>query len=268
MIPDYDSIMKAQDATVINKSEFYATGKGLPDHGVAMVERPYIVRNDELVIYGLILMFAMISVSLFQSKSLIMYRIKTFFTTKRVYSDENVNDNRSEVLNVFLASCIGACSQSIMFYYCLSLVYKFPQYLDKPYWMMGIAVLVLWSMVYVKAILYSLVNWVFFDAESCRRWNHGYFLLVILSSFAFYVLAVVSTFFQPSVKIVTSCGLFVYILNEILLLYKLLVNFRIKKYGTLLIFLYFCSVEILPLMLLWHLLYWVFNSYFVNNLLT
>ena len=92
--------------------------------------------------------------------------------------------------------------------------------------------------------------------------------MVVVAGYVFGVLALASVFLHLEIKTVTLCVVFIYVLYELLHFYKLFVNFKFKKHGALLIFLYFCSVELLPIMLIGHVLDWVFNSYFVNNLLT
>lgn len=268
MVPDYDSILMTTDSNVINRSEYYTVGKGKPDRSVAMEELPYSASMDNVLTICFVAMFIVLSFVLYHSRHVLAFRFKTFFTTRRVYSTENANENKSETLGILSLSCVGALSLGIMFYYCLSVQYQFPSYFEKPHWVLALSSVAFFVLLYLRALVYSIVNWVFFEGNSRHRWNVGYFLLASLSSYVFYTIAVASVFFHLEIKSVTLCVLFVYVLYEILHLYKLFVNFKFKSYGALLIFLYFCSVEMLPLMLIWRLFDWVFNSYFVNNLLT
>lgn len=266
MVYDYDSILTSVDSNVINRSEYYKTGKGIPDHTIAMEGLPYSVSMDSVVLHAFMIICLILSVALYQRRHLLLFRSKTFFTTRRVYS--NVNENQSEWLSVLLISIAGSLSLSILFYYCLSLRYQFPDYYDKPHWIMFLGTGAVFVLIYFRAFVYSVINWVFFNPDERRRWNVGYFLLVVVLSYLFSILAIASVFLQLEIKTVTYSMVFVCVLYEILHLYKLIVNFKFKNYGTLLIFLYFCSVELLPIMLMGHILDWVFNSYFVNNLLT
>lgn len=238
------------------------------DRTVAMEELPYSASMDNVLSLCFVAMFIVLSFVMYRSRHVFAFRFKTYFTTRRVYSAENVNENKSEVLGILSLSCVGALSLGIIFYYCLSVRYSFPTYLDPPHWVFAIASAVFLVLLYFRALVYSVVNWVFFESGARRRWNVGYFLLTSLSSYIFFSIAVASVFFHLEIKSVTLCMLFVYILYEILHLYKLFVNFKFKSYGALLIFLYFCTVEIMPLLLIWHIFDWVFSSYFVNNLLT
>ena len=268
MSTDYDSILTATDSNVINKSEYYVTGKDLRSDTVPMSERPYMLSRDNNIVSVFILMFVIISLSIYHNRLLIAFRIKKFFTTRRIYSDDNVNDNSNDIVTIFLLCGVCSCSQSILLYHCLSHIYVFPSYYDRPYWIIGAGMLLFLLLMSFRGLLYFLVNKVFFDNERQRVWNNSFILSTILSSYAFFILSALTVFLHFSVKNVIIYSLFVLFLFELLLLYKLIVNFTNKKSGILLIILYFCSVEIMPYALLWHFINWIFNSNLVNNLLT
>ncbi len=269
MANDYDSILTATDSNVINRSEYYATGKEQPDHSVAMEKIPYSVSMDSVVLACFFLMFSVLSIVLYHRRHTLVYRFKSFFTSRRGYSNSNVNKNQSEWLSVLSISIVCSLSLGILLYYCLSVQCEFPDYYDKPYWTLFLGAGAVFVFIYIRAMLYTIINWVFFDNNDERqRWTVGYFLLVVVAGYVFGVLALASVFLHLEIKTVTLCVVFIYVLYELLHFYKLFVNFKFKKHGALLIFLYFCSVELLPIMLIGHVLDWVFNSYFVNNLLT
>lgn len=237
----------------------------MADHTVAMESLPYTVGMDSVVLYVFMSVCFILSVVLYLRRHLFLFRTRTFFTTRRVYS--TVNENQSEWPSVLLISIAGSLSLGILFYYCISLRYQLPDYYDKPHWILFLVTGAVFVFVYLRALIYSIINWVFFKADERHKWNVGYFFLVMAMSYLSSVLALASVFLQLEMKTVTYCMVFVCILYEILHLYKLIVNFRFKTYGAVLIFLYFCSVELLPILLIGHILNWVFNSYFVNNLL-
>ena len=103
----------------------------------------------------------------------------------------------------------------------------------------------------LKGILYGLINWVFFRHEQNVRWISSYFFLTGVFCFLLYPFSLIELFGGLSEKLLFLILLFLFISYEILLFYKLIVNFRAKKYGILLIFLYFCAVELLPALFLW-----------------
>ena len=61
-----------------------------------------------------------------------------------------------------------------------------------------------------------------------------------------------SVFIPLQYTFMIICLVIVLILYELMLFFKLNINFRTKKYGYMLIFLYFCSVELMPVLVLGH----------------
>ena len=49
-----------------------------------------------------------------------------------------------------------------------------------------------------------------------------------------------------------------------MLFYKLIINFRMKKYSYVLIILYFCSVEMVPALAIWRLASY-FSGFIIEN---
>lgn len=256
-----------QDSNVINSSEYYRLGTSAPSHGVLMSERSYSVSHDDFIIGGVAVMFFVMSAILYRSRLYFISRIKDFFASKRQYSDENLGDSGNEGYNIFLLDSISALSISLILFDMFADMLHFNPVLGIPYWLIGAGYVAVMVFVYAKAFIYSLVNWVFFDSERRKNWMHAYFLLTPLTAFIFYPLALVDLFFDNSSKIVILCVIFVVFVYELLLFYKLNSNFRSRKYGFLLIFLYFCSVEVMPALVLWRILSGASDSFIVNNIL-
>ncbi len=267
MIPDYDSILTAIDSNVVNRSEFYARGESAPDIGIPMVERTYAVCSDDYVVAGAAVIFIVIACIVWRCKRLLMHHAKDFFTSKRLFSDDTMKDNSSEVNVVLLLATISALSLSLIFFNHLAEQHPFNTVLGVPYWVFGMGFVAFMCFIYAKAWIYTLVNWVFFDRESSKKWISRYFYLTSLTAFVFFPLSMVEIFFDNSLDIVIWCAILVGIIYEILLFYRLFTNFKTKKYGYLLIFLYFCSVELMPALILWNGLSWASDSIIVKNLL-
>lgn len=105
--------------------------------------------------------------------------------------------------------------------------------------------------VIIKGAIYWLVNWVFFRVDANVKWMQSYFYITAAFSFVLFPFSLIELFVGMSEKLLSICIVILFISYEILLLYKLIVNFKANKYGILLIFLYFCSVELLPALFVW-----------------
>jgi len=256
-----------QDSNAINGSKYYKLGTSAADHSVLMSERSYSVSQDDYIVGGVALLFFVLAAILYRSRLYFISRIKDYFATKRQYSEEITGDNSSESYNIFLLDSISAISISLIMFDIFADKLHFNPVLGIPYWLIGLGYVVIMIFVYGKAWIYTIVNWVFFDSERRRDWIHAYFLVTSLTAFVFYPLALVDLFFENSTTIVIPCVIFMLVLYELLLFYKLNSNFKSKKYGFLLIFLYFCSVELMPAFVLWRILSGASDSFIVSNIL-
>lgn len=107
------------------------------------------------------------------------------------------------------------------------------------------------AFVVLKGLLYMVINWVFASSENNMRWINAYFFITAVLVFLLFPFALVELFVGFSQKMLVICLLILFIVYEITLFYRLVVNFKGNKYGFLLIFLYFCTVELLPALFLW-----------------
>lgn len=261
-----DSIWVGLDSNVIRQTELYKQGVLLPDRTMVVGERDFAVRNDDYIVAGMAVMFFILAAILYRSRNVLWHRLKDFFTTKRTYTDDDVEGNSDEAIHVFLLISISAISLSCMFLDDRIALSSFISVTGVPYWLFGAGFVVCMAFIYLKAWLYLLVNWVFFDRDSSQRWIVGYLLLTALTAFLFYPLVLLDVFAHFGHEIVIRGAILVVVLYELLLFYKLITNFRVKKYGYMLIFLYFCSVELLPTLVFGHLAVWLSDS-LVNNIL-
>lgn len=106
--------------------------------------------------------------------------------------------------------------------------------------------------VVLKGVVYAVIGWVFFRSEQNVRWLAAYFFLTALLSFALFPLSLIELFTSVNTTVLLIFVTFLFIVYEFSFFYKLIINFKAKKYGILLIFLYFCSVEIMPALFVWH----------------
>lgn len=262
-----DSIWVGFDSNVIRQTELYKQGVLLPDRTVAVGERDFAVRNDDYIVAGMAVMFFILAAILYRSRNVLWHRLKDFFTTKRTYTDDDTEGNSDEAIHVFLLISISAISLSCMFLDDRIALSSFLPVTGIPYWLFGAGFVMCMAFIYFKAWLYLLVNWVFFDRDSSQRWIVGYLLLTALTAFLFYPLALLDVFAHIRHEIVIGGAILVGVLYEFMLFYKLIANFRVKKYGYMLIFLYFCTVELLPTLVFGHLTVWLSDNYLVKNIL-
>ena len=100
----------------------------------------------------------------------------------------------------------------------------------------------------VKVLIFAATNRIFFDHSTVALWEYSYAAWTILASVPLYLLCVCVLFFNiPPRFIFLLLGIGVVVL-EICLLYKAFHIFSSKKYGILQIFVYLCTLELMPLL--------------------
>ena len=103
----------------------------------------------------------------------------------------------------------------------------------------------------IKWILYSFVNWIFFNKTRNIIWLESYFNVVIGAGFLLFPIVLLIVYFDLSPQIAPYFIGFVIIIAKILLFYKCFSNFFNKFHGAFHLILYFCALEILPDFVLW-----------------
>lgn len=218
--------------------------------GVAGISRTHSESFSSWTAVSLVVLTVMVFIIVYRQRQYVAYRLRDFFSRDELYTfsrPQSVSNNYFAMGSLLLLSC---CSLGLI-------VSGLPMYYPVVGQMgsgfhLGLKV-AWWSLLFflLKGLVYGLVNWVFFRHEQNVRWVSSYFFLTGVFSFLLYPFALIELYAGLSRKLLTVILLFLFITYEILLFYKLIVNFRAKRYGYLLIFLYFCAVELLPALFVW-----------------
>lgn len=116
----------------------------------------------------------------------------------------------------------------------------------------------------IKRCLYGIVDWTFFDYEKNKRWTKAWAFLTSMEGVLLFPLTLLLVYFNLSVHVALIYAGIVVVLVKILQLYKSYSIFFKRMAGRLQIILYFCSLEIIPLMVLGGVLYITGNYLEIN----
>lgn len=100
----------------------------------------------------------------------------------------------------------------------------------------------------LRIVLFALTDRIFFDFATTTAWEQGYACWTILSAIPLYLMTVAAIFFNLSGRAILWMLTIGLILLEMCLLYKAFHIFSAKKYGILQIFVYLCTLELMPLL--------------------
>lgn len=211
--------------------------------------RPYQISSDDGILLLSLVLFAVYSFILYRGKDSFIHRWTMFFSNRKASGGETQQDSRSEMINHISLIVIWSISAGIVF--CTN----FSKIMDSaPYGTIFAIAGILFLYVFVKALVYSMINWTFFEWEEGVRWIASYFFLLSLSSLVLFPISMFKIFFGWTNNIAFICVVILLILYKILLFCKLYINFNHKHCGFLLLFLYFCTLEIMPVLIGWHII--------------
>lgn len=125
---------------------------------------------------------------------------------------------------------------------------------ETPY-LLFVAFFLLWLVYFLlKRMMGSFVGWVFFIEGKIFTWRRSYTLLLVLEAWLSFALALVVVYLPVSPRVMFDLALWTIVFVKILHLFKIYQIFFPNLYGTLHLFVYFCSLEIVPLLVLWRVL--------------
>lgn len=102
---------------------------------------------------------------------------------------------------------------------------------------------------WLKQGIYGALNWVFFDKSQMNIWLHCYADWTIISGISMYLVLLLSVFFDLCLTTMTILLIIHMLLTETCLFFKAFHIFLVKKYGSLQLIVYLCTLEIMPLLM-------------------
>ena len=218
--------------------------------GVAGDPVPQTMRADSVVttVLLLCLIFGLTAVS--RSRRFIARQAKSFFRAPR---DEaaGVTETTGEIhFQLFLV--LQACLLLALLQYSytrehIATVFR----LDSPYQLMAVFMAVFAAYFALKGLLYAAVNAVFFSRRGNRLWLKSLLFITSAEGVAVFPAAVLHVYFGLPLQSVGWYLAFVLAAVKLLTFYKCLIIFFRRPGGFLQIILYFCTLEMAPLAMLW-----------------
>ena len=232
-------------------------------YGVAGDPVPYTVQHDNVIISLLLLLFVLATIAFSNSRHFVVRQTKNFFSTNREGMTE-ITETAVEIRFQAFLTFLNSLLLSILFYfYTLNFIGE-TFLLDSQYHL--IAIFLGMTVVYylVKTMLYAIVNNVFFDGKKNRQWMKSFLFITSIEGVSLFPLVVVWTFFDISIQNAVIYVVIVISIVKILELFKCFLIFFRQNVVKLQIILYFCTLEIIPMLLFWGALVFTANSLKIN----
>lgn len=218
-------------------------------YGIAGDPVPYTIRGDNMITALLLCCFILAFVAFSKSRWFIMRQTKQFFRTERsgtTVMTETTNEFRFQF---FLAAQTSLLLSLVAFFYAQER--NSDTFLvSSQYQLIAMFFGVFAGYFMLKSILYTMVNWVFFTARQNASWMKSFLFTTSVEGVVMFPVVVSQAYFGLSMKHTILYVGAVVVLSRLLSLYKCFLIFFRQKGVYLQIILYFCALEIIPLLVL------------------
>lgn len=222
-------------------------------YGIAGDPVPYTIKSDNMITALLLGSFILALVAFSKSRWFIMRQAKNFFRVQRsgtTVITETTNEFRFQF---FLAAQTCLLLSLVTFFYARE--YNSDTFfVSSQYQLIAIFFGVFAGYFVLKALLYSFINWVFFSGRQNEQWLKSYLFISSVEGVVMFPVVVSQAYFGLSVKSTILYVGAVILLSRLLSLYKCFLIFFRQKGVNLQIILYFCALEIMPLLALFGVL--------------
>lgn len=221
--------------------------------GMAAEPVPYRMRDDDYVTGTLLASFLLTVLFLARTRRILLEKTKDFFFVRGNSGETAVKTDyelRGQALLVVQASFLLAV---------LFLDYtqeRLPHVFNSvsPYVLLGADAGICLLYHAVKVAAYLFANWVFFDKRRRELWMESYVFTIIMTGMASFPLVLLRVYFSLPFRALAAAFLATLALSETLLLVKCRRIFSGVPGGPFHMILYFCTLELAPLLLLWRAL--------------
>ena len=231
--------------------------------GVGGDPLPYSIPNDNIITSILLLFFILMAIAYANTHRFVVRQVKNFFYIPHDGTSEMTetgSELRFQLFLVFLT-----CVMLALLYYLYTIHFVGDNFiLNSQYLLLAIFLAMMVGYFMIKWVLYSFVNKVFFDGKRNRHWVKTKLLISSLEGMVLFPAVLLQAYFNVSEKNVIIYFIIVLFFVKILTFFKCYVVFFRRNVFELQIILYFCALEIMPLLAFWGALEFVTNSLKIN----
>ena len=250
--------------------ESYFTGKPWfhPDLfggrlGVAGDPVPYGIARDNVITALLLFCFILAAVAYAKSKRFILRQAKDFFRPPHSEKMTAMTETSGELRFQFFL-VLQSCLLFALVYFFYVQIRVTDTFVIDQYQVIGVFALINLAYVLAKAAIYWLSGWVFFDRRRNDLWMKSFLFLIAMEGVCIFPVVMLQAYFEMPVETTLACTGAVLAVFKLLALYKTYIIFFRHSGNSLQIFLYFCTLELLPLATLLGILAVVGNCLKVN----
>ncbi|MBR1687839.1 MAG: DUF4271 domain-containing protein [Prevotella sp.] len=232
-------------------------------YGVAGDPIPYTIRGDNMITSLLLACFILAVIAISNARRFIARQAKDFFYTPRegtTVITETSSELRFQTFLVMLTSLLLA----LIFYFYTTTYIGDTFILQSQYHLIAIYFGATMGYFLTKALLYTAVNAVFFDSKRNVQWMKVLVFITSIEGALLFPAVMLQTYFDLKIQNVTTYFIIVLVLVKLLTIYKCYVIFFRRNVVSLQIILYFCTLEMIPMLAFWRALVIIGNYLKIN----
>lgn len=216
------------------------------DMGVAGDAVPYAISNDSVIPIVLLGCFIFAFIATARSRRFIKREIKSFFVSNR--DDEAVSETSGELKHQITMVFIGILLLSLSSYMYATDVISPGFLVRNHYVLIGMLFGLFFAYFSFCWLSMIIVNSVFFGSKKSIQWMQVKLFLTAAESTLWLPIVLLQVYFDFTADKVLFWFVLILVLNKLLTFYKCWTIFFRQKVGLLQTFLYFCALEITPLL--------------------
>lgn len=217
--------------------------------GIAGDPIPYLVSNDSLMTSVLLAFFILTILVVSRSMRFIAYQFKSFVYPGRSYNSIEYKETAGEVNYQFFLCLQTVALLSLSCFYCMVDTTK-ETYVVETYQLLGLFFLSVFGIFILKELFYMWANWTFFSSHQIGESVRTRLFITSFEGVLLLPVVLVYTFFALPTKILLISTVLIIGFTKLLSFYKVYRIFFQRKAYFLQFFLYFCTLEIVPLAIL------------------
>lgn len=232
-------------------------------YGVAGETVPYTVRGDSTMSLLLVMCFIAVTISASGSRNFIVKQLKSIIYVPKNYGtmmSETSQELHFQLFMLLLTSLL----YSILFYYYATRMVSDTFVVASQYHLTAIFFAMSLGYFLTKGLLYLIVNTIFFTGKKNLQWIKSSLFLTTSEGMLLFPIILLLSYFDLEVKnALISVGFVLFLIKILTFLKSYFIFFRRKGYFLQNI-LYFCALEMVPLLSLWGSVVLVSNYLKIN----
>lgn len=238
--------------SLVQPDSTYAPELANYGRGVAGDPVPYTIAGDPLITTVLLVCFVLATIALAKSGHFLHRQLKSFFRVQREGTTVITETSGEMRFQMFLVAQTCLLMAIIFFFY--SRTRGDDSFSMAHYQVLGLLTATFGAYFIAKALMYTAVNWVFFNKKKNEQWMKASLFLVSSEGIMLFPVVLLLAYFHLSIGSAAIMAFVVVVFIKILTFYKAHIIFFKRNTSILQSFLYFCTIELMPIGILWGVL--------------